>query len=532
MHTTFRTLVPVLLLALSSAAVAADRVSVLRVCADPGNMPFSNNKGEGFENKIAHVLADSLGATVQYYFRPGIERGLTRTTLGADQCDLMLDLTADAEGVLSTSPLYRTTFVLATRTDRALDFQNLDDPRLKSLQVGVYQTSAIREALAEHGVQTNTVIHYLSHDADLVAIDEPVNQVQQVVQGKLDVAAIWGPFAGYYKTMKGAPLTITPTNLMEDTVPMEFDMTLAVRSQNKTLKDLIEHALHQEQDKIRAILVEYGVPLVKCDTCLISGDLPSHGAYVVSKPKYNTGPEQPAVSIATLEGWLQGGAKVNDELSNAVIANDQARASYLVEKRHADVNARDQQGYPPLHSAVRRMSVSMVSYLLDHQADVNRLDSDQWTPLMTAAWVDDGELVQLLMTHHANLNAKNRNGMTALAIASQFGKDVAAVTLVEAGADVNQRLGSGYTPLMLAVAGQANRSAKALIDHGANVNAKNEGGVTALMIAAASNQEDLATLLIKSGADATAKNENGQTALSIARDKDSQAVIKILQSSG
>ena len=517
-----------LLVMLSSAAVATGTLSVLRVCADPGNMPFSNQRGEGFENRIAHVIADALGASVQYYFRPGIERGMTRTTLGAEQCDVMLDLTPDAEGVMVTSSLYRSTFVLVTRKDRALDFKSLDDDRLKTLKVGVYQTSAIRDALAEHGVQNNTVVHYLSHDADLVAADEPVTQVQQVVDGQLDVAAIWGPFAGYFLTLKHAPLVLEPANVLEESVPLEFDMALAVRTQNRALRDQIDQVLRQQVDKIHAILVEFGVPLVNCDSCLIHGELPSHGPYAERKPKGALGPASPPVTIAMLEQWLQEGAKVSDELSNGVIADDLARVSYLIEKRHADVNARDLQGYPPLHHSIRRMSLEMANYLIAHKADVNRTDSDGWTPLMTAAWVNDGELIRLLAAHQAVLTTQNRQGLTALGIAAQYGKDVAVVALLAAGSHVDQRIGSDYTPLMLAVVGQSSRSTKALIDHGANVNARNSGGVTALMIAAASNQEDLAALLIQSGADTSATNENGQTALGIAQDKDSQAVIKLL----
>ncbi len=530
MITNLRPAITVLLLGFSGAALSATPMAALRVCADPGNMPFSNNRGEGFEQKIAQVIADSLGTTVQYYYRPGVERGLTRTTLTADECDLMLDLTSDAEGVMTTSPLYRTTFVLATRTDRGLDFKSLDDPRLPTLKIGVYQTSAIREALDEHGVKNNTVVQYLSHDADMNPKDAPVYQVQQVVDGELDVAAVWGPFAGYYKAMKHAPLTIQPVNLMEDTVPMEFDMTLAVRARNADFRDLIENALKQQKDKIRAILVEYGVPLVKCDTCVIDGDLPSHGPYAPSKPKY-MGPAIQSVTIAMLDDWLKHGANVNVELNNAVIADDPVRVSYLVEKKHADINARDLQGYTPLLGAIRRKSTSMVTYLLEHHADVNRADSDGWTPMMTAAWVDDGDIVQLLAARKADLNARNANGLTPLGIASEYGKDVAVVALVKAGSDANQRTGSGYTPLMLAVVGRSDRSAKALLDHGADVNAKNRGGVTALMIAAATNQADLAQLLVKSGADPAAQDEDGRTALSIARDKSSDAVIKVLEQS-
>jgi len=137
------------LLGCATAALGAAPLTSLRVCADPGNMPFSNNRGEGYEQKIAQVIAEALGTNVAYYYRPGIERGLTRQTLNSDNCDLMLDLPGDAEGVLSTAPLYRSTFVFATRADRNLDFKTLDDPRLKTLKIGVYQTSAIREALAE-----------------------------------------------------------------------------------------------------------------------------------------------------------------------------------------------------------------------------------------------------------------------------------------------------------------------------------------------------------------------------------------------
>ena len=137
---------------LALLGTAGEAQAALRVCADPGNMPLSNNKGEGLENKIAAVLAKALDTTVEYYYRPGVERGLTRTTLDADQCDVMIDMPVDADDVLTTAPLYRTTFVLAYRSERAYDFKSLDDPRLKKLKVGVYQTSAVREALANHGV--------------------------------------------------------------------------------------------------------------------------------------------------------------------------------------------------------------------------------------------------------------------------------------------------------------------------------------------------------------------------------------------
>src|SRR3984885_4112610 len=519
-------------LIIGALAIAAPRASqaALRVCADPGNMPFSNEAGEGLENKIAQVLGQALNTKVEYYFRPTIERGLTRTTLDADECDLMLDMPVDSERVLTSTPLYRTTFVLAYRSDRGIAIKNLDDPKLKHLKVGVYQTSAIREALAEHDLITNVFIPYLSHDSDMVAQDQSGYQVQEVIDGKLDIAAAWGPFAGYYKAMKHAPLTVQPVNLMEDAVPMEFDMALAVRTSDRDLLVRLEQALHDQRDAIHAILTDFGVPLVHCDTCLISGDLPSHGPYkppeVAPEP---SGHEKQTVTIAMLNDWLAHGANVNVELNNAVLADDLVRVGYLLDKKHASIDAQDLLGETPLHHALVRRSEPMVKYLLDHGASVTAIDRDGWSPLMTAAWTNDAASVRLLAAHKADLNFAGPGNLTPLAIALQYGKDAAAVALVESGADFRQPMGeAGYTPLMLAVAGRSEGAAQALIKKGADVNGSNAGGVTALMIAAADGQTNLVGLLGRSGGNVGAQSERGDTALSIARAKGHQAVIKLL----
>ena len=162
-------LVPAAALALGVVTLLAtprsEAQASLRVCSDPGNMPLSNSRGEGLENKMAAVLAKALGTTVTYYYRPGIERGLIRNTLDAEQCDVMLDMPVDSDDVLTTKALYRTTFVLVYRSDRGIHLKNLDDPQLKKLTVGVYETSAIREALTDHAAG-KIQVHYLSHNAD------------------------------------------------------------------------------------------------------------------------------------------------------------------------------------------------------------------------------------------------------------------------------------------------------------------------------------------------------------------------------
>ena len=518
----------------SACAAHADGLKSLVVCADPGNMPLSNQKGEGFENKIAETLGKTIGAGIQYYWRPSIERGLMRTTLSEGNCDVWMDMPADTEGAVVTAPLYRSTFVLAYRADRNFgSFASLDDPRLQTLTIGVFQVSAARQALAQHGIMNNTVIHYLSHNGDLVPENQPSFQVQQVIDGKIDIAAEWGPMAGYYKAVKNAPLIIQPINTIDDTVPLEFDMALAVPRARPEIKAAVEGALRQARDEIRGILDAYGVPLVKCGDCIISGDLPSHGPYKPLQERMQTASSKPdeASGLARLKKELAQGAKPDEELDNAIVADDAERVSYLLE-HGADVNARFGNGYTPLVNAVRFGFTNLVPVLLQHKVDVNAVDLSHWTPLMYAAWTDSADMVKVLVQQGASVEAGDEDGLTALGVAAQNGKGHAATALVEAGADVNRPVGKGaYTPLMLAVASGQDEIAEMLITHGADVNGKNAGGITPLMVAAAGDAAHIGELLLKSGADPAARSEDGRTALTIAQANNSAGVVKLLRQS-
>jgi ankyrin repeat protein len=356
--------------------------------------------------------------------------------------------------------------------------------------------------------------------------------VQQVIDGSLDVAAAWGPMAGYYKTVLHAPLTILPANRMEDQVPMEFDMTLAVPRGRTDIKAAVETALAQHKSEIHRILADFGVPLIKCDECTVSGDLPSHGPYKAPTPKGQTAAETAkihAARMADLKKWLAQGANPDDELNNAVVADDVDRVGYLL-KHGAHVDSQDGDGYTPLISAIRLRVVGVATYLVEHKADANLTDRSGWTPLMWATWGDNPALINMLLAHHAKLDALDNDGLTPLGIAAQNGKVKATRVLLDAGADVNAPVAKGgYTPLMLASISGSSELAAALIEHGAKVNAANPGGLTALMIAAAGNRSAIAGLLLRSGADVDARSEDGRTALSIARANSSDAVIKILE---
>ncbi len=520
--------------AAAKAAYKAKKLQALKICADPGNMPFSNDKLEGFENKIGNVLGEATGANVSFFWRPFLERAMTRQTFDAGMCDMMIDIPANYGSLLTTNPIYRTTYVLAFRNDKGIDIKSLDDPKLKELKIGVFQTSGIRDVLAKHGIINNVSLHVLTHDADLNPEHQPWYQVQQVVDGDLDIAAVWGPFAGWVKS-KGAPITILPVNLMEDKIPLEFDLAIGVRKTDAFLKYMLEFALEDKKDEIEKILKDYGVPLVRCSRCLVQGDLPSHGAYLeVTQEDFKARPDLAApdqiVTKEKVEGWLAAGADITQELSNAVIANDLDRVKFLVGKG-ADVNQADDQGWTPLLSAARQRHDDMIKLLIELGADVNLAKSDGTTPLIAAASRDHVPSIKVLLEHGADIEKPGPQGYRSLPLAIADDNYEAAKALIEAGAKVNEPSGAeGLTPLMVTAAQTAPAEgamflpsstrpidiAKGLIERGANVNTQSTKGVTALMIAATHNNPPMIGLLMESGADASLKNDQGQTATDVA----------------
>ena len=177
--------------------------------------------------------------------------------------------------------------------------------------------------------------------------------------GKLDVAGVFGPFAGWRVTQKHEPLTILPVNLQDDTVPLEFDLAIGVRKTDAFLKYMLEFALDDKKDEIEKILRDYGVPLVQCSKCLVQGDLPAHGSYIAVnqqdfKPRPDLASPDQIVTEKKVEQWLDQGADITQELSNAIIANDQDRIKWLVTEKGADANKHDSQGYTPLTNAARQ----------------------------------------------------------------------------------------------------------------------------------------------------------------------------------
>ncbi|MEP7041410.1 MAG: quinoprotein dehydrogenase-associated putative ABC transporter substrate-binding protein [Dokdonella sp.] len=515
----------------ASAAAAESDVLPLRVCADPGNMPLSNDKGEGFQNKVAEILANAMGAPLRYYWYPYYGRGLVRSTLTADNCDVLMDVPSDFEMALTTKPYYKSTFVLAYHKDGNHKIESLDDPILKKWRIGVLQSSPAREALRTHGVLENTEVQYAFFDSSYNPEDHPGRQVEEVIDHKLGAVETWGPIGGYYVKQKGAPLELLPLNRLDDGVPLEFAMAFGVRRADKDLKRRLDEAFEAHKGEIRAVLASYGVPLVKCEECVISGDLPEHGAYTtIAKAKAEARldhPESSSTELASMKERIAAGADTTQELSDAVVGNDPDRVRYLL-AHGADPNKVIQLDYNALQWAVREGHVKIAEILLDHGAKAEQRDKDGWSPLMFAVWRNNADMIRLLISKGAKLDAYGSGGWSPLSVAITYGGLDNVKQLVEAGADVNASNDAGYTPVMFATAKSADGVLDLLLKRGANVRAANKAGITSLMLAAAENNEAAAKVLLSAGADRTAKDLKGQTALAIAREKGNTQLTALL----
>ena len=249
------------LFAFAACAHASER-RVLRVCADPADLPFSNRAKSGFENAIVDVVAKSLGADIEYVWWSQW-RGFARKTLGADACDLWPGVATGVESMTVTRPYYRSTYVFVTRADRHLDVRSFDDARLRTLTIGVQligndgTNTPPAHALARRGIVSN-VRGYVVYDVR--ANSSPI--VTAVADETLDVAIVWGPTAGYFAKTSSVPLRLQPTPATDGSLPMTFAIGMGIRRNDNELRAEIDRALLEEQADIVKILARYSVPQV------------------------------------------------------------------------------------------------------------------------------------------------------------------------------------------------------------------------------------------------------------------------------
>jgi quinoprotein dehydrogenase-associated probable ABC transporter substrate-binding protein len=236
----------------------------LRVCANPNDLPFSNAQSQGFENKMAELVAHDLGETVRYTWTDEHEHFI-RKTLNAGKCDVLMGVPARFDEVNTTRPYYTSGYVFVSREDRALNLSSMRDPRLRNLRIGIHvigdDNTPPMEALSRQGITQNIVGYMIYRDAEVKGRSRLIDDV---AAGKLDIAAAWGPLAGYYARHAGASLAVTPITDTSGFGPVVFHyaMAMGVRKGDEALKARLNAVIARHQAEIRNLLRRYGIPLM------------------------------------------------------------------------------------------------------------------------------------------------------------------------------------------------------------------------------------------------------------------------------
>jgi mxaJ protein len=239
----------------------------LRVCADPNNMPFSNQQQEGFENKIARLVAHELDRPLAYFWSPQ-RRGFIRNTLNAQRCDLVMGVPAQYGLLQPTRPYYRSAYAFVSRRDRYLRIRSLDDERLKRLTIGIqitgddYNNPPAAQALAKRHLVDN--VRGFTVYGDYSNPDPQRDLIDAVADRRVDVAVMWGPLAGYYARKEPTAIDVIPVNPEQDgpMLPFAFDIAMGVRRDDSPLREALDAVIQRRGPEIRRILLSYGVPLL------------------------------------------------------------------------------------------------------------------------------------------------------------------------------------------------------------------------------------------------------------------------------
>jgi mxaJ protein len=263
-------------LAASTMAASAEdppaKRTELRVCQDPNNLPFSNVKGEGIENRIAEVFGKSLGLPVVYYSFPqrlAFIRNTLKFKLPGQEypCDIVIGVPAGYDQVSATKPYYRSTYALVFPKGKGLDqvtsgeeFLKLDPAKLSKLRIGIYDRSPASAWLNKHKL-VDQGVPYQVMNADPAQYPGEIIE-KDLAAGKIDVAIVWGPIAGYYaQRVKTPALAVVPLK-SEPGVQFDYEIAMGVRYGEREWKQQVEGLIESNRPQIQAILKEYGVPLV------------------------------------------------------------------------------------------------------------------------------------------------------------------------------------------------------------------------------------------------------------------------------
>ena len=289
--------------------VTKDIPPALRVCADPDNLPFSNREEQGFENKIAALIAGDLGMTVSYFWWPH-RRGFLRNTLRARECDVLMGVPEGIDAFITTRPYYRSAYQFVTRVDRDLDITSLDDPRLRELKIAVnmigyeYNNSPAARALGARGVVGLTGFPTFYNEQN-----RPSGIIDAVAEGNVDLAIVWGPLAGYFAKQQEVPLALSPLPDLDvrTRTPFAFGFAVGVRKSERPLLARIQEALVRKRGEIERILGEYGVPLAASERAMQPDRGQAAGTKTEAAPGSRIAEAQPPdkllASTDEYQGW-------------------------------------------------------------------------------------------------------------------------------------------------------------------------------------------------------------------------------------
>ncbi|GLH77302.1 methanol oxidation protein [Bradyrhizobium sp. SSBR45G] len=243
---------------------------VLRVCADPRNLPFSNEKGEGFENKLAEFLADKLQKKVDYTFFPQAT-GFVRMTLGSHRCDVIMGFPQGDDLVQSTSPYYRTAYAIVTKPGSDLaDVTTLEDAKLKGKHIGIVAGTPPATNMALAGLMTTAKPYPLMIDTRVDSSAEAM--INDLKSGEIDAGVLWGPMAGYYAKQASPQLHVTPLVKETSGPKLIYRIAMGVRGADQNWRRQLNKLIQENQGEINKILLDFGVPLLDEGNHLITAE--------------------------------------------------------------------------------------------------------------------------------------------------------------------------------------------------------------------------------------------------------------------
>jgi quinoprotein dehydrogenase-associated probable ABC transporter substrate-binding protein len=244
--------------------------NVFRACEDPRNMPFSNEKGEGFENKLAELFASKLGKKLSFTYFPQAT-GFVRMTLAAFKCDVIIGFPQGDDQAQITIPYYRTTYALISKRGSGLeDVTTISDPRLKDKRIGVVARTPPSTVMAMNGLLGRAKSYPLFIDTR--ADSSAQTMIDDLMRGDIDCGILWGPMAGYYAARADPPLVMVPLVKEAATVPMMFRIGMGVRPSDQEFKRTLNKLIQENQAEINRLLISYNVPILDENNALITAE--------------------------------------------------------------------------------------------------------------------------------------------------------------------------------------------------------------------------------------------------------------------